>query len=193
MNLANKLTITRLILIPIFYIFLTPLPSMVAAKITWLNINHSSSVYFAIFLFILAAITDKLDGYVARKYNQVTTLGKLFDPLADKLMIIAALIALVDMQLISTWFAVIIIGREFMVTLIRIMASGRGVDLSADRFGKLKMVLQVSAIIVVLLHHVLFIQFTTFPLDLIFMIVAVILTLLSGINYVRKNVNVLYV
>lgn len=192
MNLANKLTITRLLLIPVFYIFLTPFPDWVSTKIDWFNIDLSGSIYFATFIFIVAAITDKLDGYIARKYNQVTEFGKLFDPLADKLMITAALIALVDMQLISSWIAVIIIGREFMVTLIRIMASGRGVDLSADRFGKIKMVLQVSAIIVVLLYNELFIQFTTFPLDFIFMISAVIVTLLSGANYVRKNARVLY-
>jgi CDP-diacylglycerol--glycerol-3-phosphate 3-phosphatidyltransferase len=192
MNLANKLTILRLILIPVFYIFLTPFPLWLSSKVQWIDISYSMSIYVATSIFIFAAITDKLDGYIARRYNQVTEFGKLFDPLADKLMITAAIIALVDLNLIPAWIAIIIVGREFMVTLIRIMASGRGVDLSADGYGKIKMVLQVAAIIVVLLHNQIIIHIIKFPIDLTLMLLAVIVTLLSGLNYIIKNSKVLF-
>lgn len=152
MNLANKITLIRISLIPLFFVFLTPFPQYLSEQLLNISFIERQSELVALTIFLLAAMTDKLDGYIARKYDQVTKLGKLLDPLADKLLITVAIIALVSKQEIAAWIALIIIGREMMVTLLRIMATSRGVILAADKYGKLKMVLQVSAIVGLLLQ-----------------------------------------
>lgn len=136
-------------------------------------------------------MTDKLDGYIARKYDQVTKLGKLLDPLADKLLITVAIIALVSKQEIAAWIALIIIGREMMVTLLRIMATSRGVILAADKYGKLKMVLQVSAIVGLLLQGQFFNNTHIVVLAQIVLYLATIVTLYSGYNYIQRNYKIL--
>ncbi|CAG7624512.1 CDP-diacylglycerol--glycerol-3-phosphate 3-phosphatidyltransferase [Paenibacillus allorhizosphaerae] len=180
MNTANKITISRICLIPLFLLSMSPL-------ISWLPYN----VYIATAIFVLAAATDKLDGYVARKYNQVTNLGKLLDPLADKLLISAALIMLVQEQKLSSWIAVVIIGREILITAIRIMGAMRRIVLAADRYGKLKLVLQVAGIAAVLLDNYPFALFTPLPVHQLTIFAAVILTLYSGFNYIRNNYKLL--
>lgn len=171
MNLANKLTMSRIFLIPVFMLVLL--------------IRIPYGEYVAAIIFIIAASTDGLDGYIARKRKEVTNFGKLIDPLADKLLISAALISLVELKQISAWVAVIIIGREFFVTGLRAIAAGEGVIISASKLGKLKTVSQIVAISALLLKD--------FPLSLLnitfgkyAIYVAVIFTIWSGIDYYLK-------
>lgn len=176
MNLANKLTILRIFLIPIFMIFL-------------LN-KISYGVEIAAFVFILAAITDALDGYVARKKNQVTTLGKFMDPLADKLLVSAALISLVQMGKISALVAVIIIAREFTISVLRSVAAAEGIVIAASWWGKLKTITQIIAIIAILIDNFPF-KYINVPFDTIMIWIAVILTIISGVDYIVINKHVL--
>lgn len=160
MNLPNKLTLLRIFMIPIFLlIFLIRIPY---------------GQYIATAIFIIAASTDGLDGYIARKRKQITNLGKLMDPLADKLLITAALIVLVELGLISGWVAFIIIGREFFVTGLRTIAAAEGVIIAASKLGKLKTVTQIVAITAILLN---------LTIGKYLMYFAVIFTLWSGIDY----------
>lgn len=176
MNLANKLTILRIFLIPIFMIFLLN-------KIPY-------GVEIAAFVFILAAITDALDGYVARKKNQVTTLGKFMDPLADKLLVSAALISLVQMGKISAIVAVIIIAREFTISVLRSVAAAEGIVIAASWWGKLKTITQIIAIIAILIDNFPF-KYINVPFDTIMIWIAVILTIISGVDYIVINKHVL--
>ncbi len=175
MNLANQITLARIMLIPLF-------------MISFLN---QQSMITALFIFAIAAGSDKLDGYVARKYNQITNLGKLLDPLADKLLIAAALIMMVQEDMISSWIAVIIIGREIVITALRMVATEQGIALAADQYGKIKMVLQVAAIIAVLLNHVPFSLLWDVRVDMILLWLAAGVTLLSGLNYMILNYKLL--
>jgi CDP-diacylglycerol--glycerol-3-phosphate 3-phosphatidyltransferase len=187
MNLANKITIARICLIPLFIIAMQPYPLWMTKHLEILNILNHYGIYVGTSIFIIASATDKLDGYIARKYNQITNIGKLLDPLADKLLISVALIMLVNQHMISSWVAIIIIGREIAITGIRIMASAKRIALAADRYGKWKMVLQVVAIAAVLMNNYPFTVFTEIPVDMILMFGAVILTIYSGYNYVKTN------
>lgn len=191
MNLANKITISRIILIPFIFVFLTPLPQYISEYIFQFPITQKQSELIALTIFLFAAITDKLDGYVARKYNQVTNLGKLLDPLADKLLITVAVVALVSKQEIAAWIALIIIGREMMVTLLRIMATSKNVILAADKFGKIKMILQVSAIVGLLLQGQLMNNEVIVVMAQVVLYMATIVTLYSGFNYIHKNYKIL--
>lgn len=171
MNLANKLTLSRIVLIPIFMFFLL--------------IRIPYGEYIAAAFFIIAASTDGLDGYIARKRKEVTNLGKLIDPLADKLLISAALISLVELKEISAWVAVVIIGREFFVTGLRAIAASEGVVIAASKLGKLKTISQIVAISAILLND--------FPLSLLnitfgkyAIYVAALFTIWSGIDYYLK-------
>ena len=191
MNLANKLTILRMLLIPFFLIFMA-IKDMPYGKI------------IAIAIFILASITDKLDGYIARSRNQVTRFGKFMDPLADKLLVTAALISLVGYHIIPTWVAMIIIAREFAVTGLRAVAAAEGIVIAASPWGKAKTVTQIVAIILALINldynHISFGLLRSFLyhphriLNLatdIAMAIAIIMTLISGIDYFVKNKEVL--
>lgn len=188
MNLANKLTVMRIILVPIFLIF-------IAVK----QIPYGSLI--ATVIFIVASLTDKLDGYIARSRNQITNFGKFMDPLADKLLVTSALISLVEMQLIPGYMTVIIIAREFAVTGLRTIAASEGKVIAASWYGKLKTVTQMVAIILLLLKVVIndIASLSTFvksisALDMFFkyvpevtLILAVIATIISGIDYFVKN------
>ncbi|MFB9328904.1 CDP-diacylglycerol--glycerol-3-phosphate 3-phosphatidyltransferase [Paenibacillus aurantiacus] len=187
MNLANKITIARIGLIPLFILALQPYPSWMAERIELLHVVNQYGLYAAIAIFVLASATDKVDGYVARKYNQITNLGKLLDPLADKLLVSAALIMMVQHDMIPSWIAVVIIGREAMVSGIRILAAAKGTALAADNHGKVKMVLQVVAITAVLLGNFPFSYLTSFPVDRTIMMAAVVLTAYSGYKYMINN------
>ena len=132
MNLPNKITISRILLIPIFMIVL------------YLPIPYREIIALAIF--VIAAATDGIDGHIARSRNLVTNFGKFLDPLADKLLVTAALVALVGMQRIPSWIVTVIIAREFAVTGIRLLAVGEGRVIAASMLGKIKTVTQIIAI-----------------------------------------------
>lgn len=170
MNLPNKLTILRIILVPIFmgFLFLR-------------NANPLYSEVLALVTFVIAAITDGLDGYLARKNELVTKFGKIVDPLADKLLISAALISFVALDEITAWAAIIIIGRELAVTGLRVVAASEGVVISASKWGKLKTTLQITAIIMVIVDpHIIDFPFN---LETIFIWLAVLITVYSGYLY----------
>ena len=138
LNLANAITIARILLIPVFLVLLLG------------GIPEPYGDIAAAAVFILAAATDKLDGYVARRNKQITTLGQFLDPLADKLLIAAALIALVSQGRVAAWVAMLIIGREIAVSVLRIVGVSQGVSIPADKYGKLKTVLQIVYVVYVL-------------------------------------------
>ena len=137
-NLPNFITLTRILMIPVFVVlFATPTP------------NRSLS---AAVVFVVAAVTDLLDGYLARRNGQVTTLGKLLDPIADKLLVLSALILLVNIDRVSALIAIVIIAREVAVTGVRAIAAGEGMVIAAETTGKYKMALQVVAIVLLILE-----------------------------------------
>ncbi|AWP26737.1 CDP-diacylglycerol--glycerol-3-phosphate 3-phosphatidyltransferase [Paenibacillus sp. Cedars] len=187
MNLANKITIARMLLIPLFILFFAEYPLWLTENNRFFGFIQEDGRYIALAVFILASATDKLDGYIARKYNQITNLGKLLDPLADKLLISVALIMMVQSGMVATWIAVVIIAREFVITGLRMVASEQGIALSADKLGKLKMVLQVVAIAAVLLDNYPFQFVTLIQVDECLMLAAVGLTIYSGIHYLLNN------
>lgn len=192
MNLANKLTMLRIFLVPLFLVF-------IAIK----GIPYGT--FIATFIFIIASLTDQLDGYIARSRNQITTFGKFMDPLADKLLVTAALISLVGLQVIPAWAAVIIIAREFAVSGLRTVAAAEGKVIAASWWGKIKTVIQIIAIIALLLqvniatshylHNLVmenklvgeFISYA--PKYLLFL--AIVVTIISGYDYFKKNKNVI--
>ncbi len=180
MNLANKVTISRIVLVAVFIIVL-------AMGMRIANVEYGK--YIAALIFIIAACTDGIDGYIARKRKQVTTLGKFLDPLADKLLVTAALIWLVEKGDILSWVAIIIIGREFIVTGLRLIAAGEGVVIAASVWGKLKTIVQIVAIVALLVHNLEpFRQFFEYTrLHTITMTLAVIITIYSGFDYVYRN------
>lgn len=137
MNTPNKLTLLRVILIPFFVV------CMLAVSAGW-------GKWAALSIFIIASLTDMLDGYLARRDNLVTNFGKFMDPLADKLLVCSAMICLVDMERIPSWVVIIIIGREFVISGFRLIASDNGVVIAANYWGKIKTVCQMIMIIVVI-------------------------------------------
>lgn len=187
MNLANRITLIRIGMIPLFILAFQQYPSWLVEQFSFLNDVNQYGMYWAVAIFVIASSTDKLDGYIARKYNQVTNLGKLMDPLADKLLVSASLIMMVQHNMIPSWVAVSIIGREVMVSGIRILAAARGVALAADKHGKIKLVLQVVAVVAVLIGNYPFSYFTNYPVDFTIMILAVTLTAYSGYTYLKNN------
>jgi CDP-diacylglycerol--glycerol-3-phosphate 3-phosphatidyltransferase len=133
-------------------------------------------------LFAIAAFTDLLDGYLARKSKQVTKIGILLDPIADKLLVIAALIVLVDMELIPSWIAIVIIAREFIVTGLRVVALSRDIVIPAEMGGKIKVVAQISSILALLLDQTL-IDVDLYSAGIILLWIAMVLGIISGIQY----------
>lgn len=187
MNLPNKITISRIFLIPIFLIFmLVPLP---LGDIFILNDSLPLGHFIGTLLFIIASTTDWIDGYLARKYHLVTNLGKFLDPLADKLLVSAALIALVELKLAPAWMVIVIISREFAVTGLRLVAAGSGEVMAAGQLGKIKTTAQIIAIAALLLHNVPFSEIGI-PLGDIALWVAVFFTVISGWDYFKKNMHV---
>jgi CDP-diacylglycerol--glycerol-3-phosphate 3-phosphatidyltransferase len=145
----------------------------------------------AAIIFILASITDLLDGYLARRNRQITKLGIFMDPIADKLLVTAALISLVSLDELNVWIAMIIIAREFMVTGLRIVAVGDGIVIAASNWGKLKTISQTVAISVMLLRNWPMSLFTDIDFALYMMLFALAITIFSGYDYFRKNIGVL--
>lgn len=184
MNLPNKITIARVLMIPLFVIaVLVPFPFG-----TWPVGNADLPVHHFIgaVIFAVAAGSDWLDGYIARKYSLVTSFGKFLDPLADKLLVTAALLVLIDISMLASWMAIIILSREFAVTGIRLVAAGEGNVIAASGLGKWKTTFQMVAIVVLLLHHFPF-SYAGFPAGDVLMWIAVILTIISGVDYFWKN------
>lgn len=183
MNLPNKLTIFRIILIPIFLLMLLPIYS----DRMLLPIHGESTRMIAALVFLVAAFTDLLDGAIARKNDCVTTFGKFLDPIADKLLVTSALMALIQLGDISAWPAIIIIAREFTVTGVRIIASQDGVVIAASSWGKVKTFVQMFAIFFILAKNFPFSLFTHLPIGNYLLWISVILTIYSGYDYLRSS------
>ncbi|MFC3882322.1 CDP-diacylglycerol--glycerol-3-phosphate 3-phosphatidyltransferase [Bacillus songklensis] len=184
MNLPNKITISRICLIPLFLvIMLVPISwgEWQAGSVS-IPVTHLVGAV----IFIIASTTDWIDGHYARKYNLVTNLGKFLDPLADKLLVSAALIALVELQLTPAWAAIVIISREFAVTGLRLVLAGEGEVVAANMLGKIKTWAQIVAISALLLHNLPF-ELVSFPFATIALWIAVIFTIVSGWDYFAKN------
>ncbi|MGP0687804.1 CDP-diacylglycerol--glycerol-3-phosphate 3-phosphatidyltransferase [Priestia aryabhattai] len=186
MNLPNKITISRIFLIPVFLIFMmVPLPfGTVEATGKEIPIAHLLGAA----LFIIASTTDWIDGYYARKYDLVTNLGKFLDPLADKLLVSAALVAIVDLDLIAGagWAAIIIISREFAITGLRLVLAGEGEVVAANMLGKIKTWTQILAISAILLYNLPF-EWISIPFASVMLWISVIFTVISGWDYFAKN------
>ena len=189
MNLPNKLTIFRMILVPIMVIipFLGIKTEILGIPLTYIIID---------LIFIIASITDKLDGYLARKNNQVTTFGKFLDPLADKILVLAAMMMLVEMAKLPAWIPIIVLAREFIVSGYRLVSVEKGGKvIAASKWGKLKTVTQMIAIILAFLDLHAFgdcfsgtLQGGDFVLNFIvtiMMIIQVIATIFSGVDYLK--------
>ncbi|MCI9465185.1 MAG: CDP-diacylglycerol--glycerol-3-phosphate 3-phosphatidyltransferase [Lachnospiraceae bacterium] len=173
MNLPNKLTMFRVILIPFFVLFML-------VDIT--NVDK----WIALAIFIIASLTDLLDGRIARKYNLVTNFGKFMDPLADKLLVCSALICLVEMVKIPSWMVIIIIAREFIISGFRLIAADNGVVIAANYWGKFKTTFQMVMICLLIAD----IEAISMITDVI-MWAALILTVISLIDYLIKNKDVM--
>ncbi|WP_080846380.1 CDP-diacylglycerol--glycerol-3-phosphate 3-phosphatidyltransferase [Cytobacillus gottheilii] len=185
MNLPNKITISRIMLIPLFMIIM--LDPFSWGDISLLGVDELPVAHLAgALLFIIASTTDWIDGYIARKYNLVTNLGKFLDPLADKLLVSAALIVLVELHLAPSWIVIIIISREFAVTGLRLILAGGGEVVAANMLGKIKTWAQIIAVSALLLHNILF-EMISIPFDMIALWVALIFTVWSGWDYFAKN------
>ncbi|WP_430882732.1 CDP-diacylglycerol--glycerol-3-phosphate 3-phosphatidyltransferase [Fusibacter sp. JL216-2] len=173
MNIANQLTILRILLVPVFMYFLL-----------------AGNMNLAAAIFIIASLTDFLDGYLARKMNLITNLGKFMDPLADKVLVMAAFICLVEIGSVSSWAVVIILGREFIVSIFRAVAAAEGIVIAASWWGKLKTNSQMLAIVLLLFNNTPF-EVMNGQLAQIILWIAVALTVISGVDYIIKNKQVL--
>ncbi|WP_195573290.1 CDP-diacylglycerol--glycerol-3-phosphate 3-phosphatidyltransferase [Paenibacillus sp. 1001270B_150601_E10] len=190
MNLANKITLARIFLVPIMMFFL--LVNFDSYKpIQFQDFSITYTQIIAALIFIIAASTDGLDGYIARSRKMVTSLGKLLDPLADKLLVAAVLISLVEMGKCDAWIAIVIISREFAVTGLRQVALLEGQVVAASKWGKWKTAIQITAIIAMLLNNFPF-ALIGVRFDLIATWAAALITVYSGIDYFVKNKNVLH-
>lgn len=188
MNIPNKITISRILLIPFFVIVMMfdfgwGTMSLFGAE---MPVHH----FIGALIFILASTTDWVDGYYARKYNLVTTLGKFLDPLADKLLVSAAFILMVELDMAAAWIIIIIISREFAVTGLRLILAGGGEVVAANQLGKIKTWAQIVAIAAALLHNTIF-TLVGIPFDTIMLYIALFFTLWSGWDYFYLNRRVL--
>lgn len=188
MNLANRITLARIFLVPLIMFFLLvkmPLPDL---KIDNFVISYNQVI--AALIFIIAASTDSLDGYIARKRKMVTNLGKLLDPLADKLLVTAVLISLVELDKVGAFIVIVIVSREFAVTGLRQIALLEGIVMAASKWGKWKTATQITAIIALLLNNFPF-HFVDFAFDYWASWLAAIVTIYSGYDYFVKNKHVI--
>lgn len=173
MNLPNKLTMFRVILIPFFIVFLL-------ASLT------PYDKWIALTIFIIASLTDLLDGKIARKYNLVTNFGKFMDPLADKLLVCSALICLIELDKIPSWMVIVIIAREFIISGFRLVASDNGVVIAASYWGKFKTTFQMVAVCLLIADIAALTVVTQ-----IILWIAVVLTVVSLTDYLIKNKDVM--
>lgn len=175
MNFPNKLTILRVIMIPFF----------VAALLYDGGANQNMR-YVAAALFIIASLTDMLDGKIARKYNLVTNFGKFMDPLADKLLVCSALICMIELRELPAWMVIIIISREFIISGFRLVASDNGVVIAASYWGKFKTTFQMIGVVLLIFNIPALSTLTT-----IIVWIALALTVISLVDYIVKNAGVL--
>lgn len=175
MNLPNKLTIFRVVLIPFFVLFMQPfMPA-------W-------GKYAALAVFIVASLTDLLDGKIARKYNMVTNFGKLMDPLADKLLVCTAILCLMDLDLLPSIIVIIIIAREFIISAFRLVAANNNVVIAAGIWGKMKTVFQMCMVVALLIHY----DHPVFHwIEIILIAISTALTIISLVDYIAKNKDVI--
>lgn len=188
MNIPNRISMFRIFLIPIFMIFM--LIDFNWGEASFLGATIPVNHLIGAIIFIIASITDFIDGYYARKYNLVTNMGKFLDPLADKLLVSAALIILVQFGVAPAWVVILIISREFAVTGLRLILANTGEVVAANQLGKIKMWTQIIAISSLLLGNVFFEMFN-FPFDIIMLYVCLFFTLWSGFDYFYLNRKVL--
>ncbi|WP_226087387.1 CDP-diacylglycerol--glycerol-3-phosphate 3-phosphatidyltransferase [Mesobacillus sp. S13] len=184
MNLPNKITVSRILLIPLFMIIMIVPFSW--GEISLLGTTMPVTHLVGALIYIFASVTDWVDGYLARKHNLVTNLGKFLDPLADKLLVSSALIILVELGFAPGWIVIIIISREFAVTGLRLLLAGGGEVVAAKMPGKIKMWAQTVVISALLLHNIIFEAFSI-PFADIALWVAMFFTIWSGWDYFAKN------
>ena len=172
MNLPNKLTLFRIFLIPVFIVVMM--------------INTPNKFLIACIIFIVASATDAMDGHIARKYNLVTDFGKFMDPLADKLLVIAALTSMIEFDLVAAWMVFIIVARELTVSILRAIAAADGKVIAASGGGKLKTITQMLSVIILLLAaHTG--NAGILNIGKVMILIATLLTLYSGWEYLYKN------
>lgn len=189
MNLANKLTLVRIVLIP-FFLAVFYIGPLNRETVTLLGGTMPLAYPIGLVIFLAAAVTDFFDGHIARKYNMITDFGKFMDPLADKLLVTAALLVFVERGQLAAWIVFVILAREFMVTGFRTIAASKGIVMAAGWSGKIKTVCQFAMIAVLLLGNYPFAT-VGFPLDQILIWLATFFTILSGTEYLWKNIHVL--
>ncbi|WP_326909124.1 CDP-diacylglycerol--glycerol-3-phosphate 3-phosphatidyltransferase [Sedimentibacter sp. MB31-C6] len=176
MNIPNQLTVIRILLIPLFLLFLF--------------ISKGVFRFFPLLIFIGAAVTDAIDGHIARRDNLITNFGKFMDPLADKLLTASAFIAFVEIGYLSSWIVILIISREFLISGFRTLAASKGVTIAANPWGKIKTVFQMVLIVVILIDYTGYIRFAS-PMITPLVVIAVLLTVVSGVTYIYDNLNVI--
>ena len=209
MNLPNKLTILRIVMVPLILVFILPI-SFISDDSAWNLFINDYGMIIAFVLFGIASLTDYIDGQIARKRGIVTNIGKFLDPIADKILVASVLIALVQLNKINTWIAVIIIGREFIVTAIRLLAADKGIMIAANNLGKVKTVVQIIAVLSIIIKSQLSITLSYMAKETsviqillskslpyielttnIILIITVVITVLSGYDYLKKNLNII--
>ena len=171
MNIANKVTVLRLLLIPVFLV---------------LYYNYGITYNIAAIVFVIASLTDAIDGHLARSRNLVTTFGKFVDPLVDKLLTMAAFVVLVESGIIPAWAVIIIIARELIITGFRTLAADKGITIAASKWGKLKTTSQMISLVLLLLNNT-----SLNKIGVYVFYIAVLLTIISGLDYIVKNKEVL--
>ena len=174
MNLPNKLTVLRVLMVPFFVLFMLT------------DLGGVANKWIALAIFVVASLTDLLDGKIARKYNLVTNFGKFMDPLADKLLVCSALICLIELEELPAWMVIIIISREFIISGFRLIASDNGVVIAASYWGKFKTTFQMAAVVLLILDIEQLQLLTS-----IIVWIALILTIVSLVDYLIKNRRIL--
>lgn len=172
MNLPNKLTLFRIFLIPVFVVVML--------------LDFDNKYLISCIIFIIASLTDAMDGHIARKYNLITDFGKFMDPLADKLLVLSALITMTENNLVQSWMVIIIVSRELTVSILRAIAAADGKVIAASSGGKLKTISQMVSIVILLLGAN-FNNSTMLLIGYILILIATLLTLQSGFEYLYKN------
>lgn len=175
MNLPNKLTVLRVLMIPFFVVFMLT------------DLGGASGKWIALAIFIIASLTDLLDGKIARKYNLVTNFGKFMDPLADKLLVSSAMICLVENGKLAAWIVIIIISREFIISGFRLVASDNGIVIAASYWGKFKTTFQMLMIVVLIMD----LGGVCDMIGTVLIWAALALTIISLVDYIAKNKEVL--